>query len=113
VGLDAEIGNSTHAEIFANAHAEHYFEMYIAEQQMVAPAVGLQVRGWVPFASTFAASLTPAYDFVRMAASRADICLAGSRTGVSIGERTGPPRWVSRTSPCSARRARQHGPLSV
>jgi transketolase len=87
VGLDAEIGNSTHAEIFAKAHPERYFEMYIAEQQMVAAAVGLQVRGWVPFASTFAAFLTRAYDFVRMAAvSRADICLVGSHTGVSIGE---------------------------
>jgi transketolase len=87
VGLDAEIGNSTHAEIFAKAHPERYFEMYIAEQQMVAAAVGLQVRGWVPFASTFAAFLTRAYDFVRMAAvSRADVCLVGSHTGVSIGE---------------------------
>jgi transketolase len=87
VCLDAEIGNSTHADIFAKAHPERYFEMYIAEQQMVAAAVGLQVRGWVPFASTFAAFLTRAYDFIRMAAvSRADICLVGSHTGVSIGE---------------------------
>jgi len=87
VGLDAEIGNSTHAEIFAKAHPERFFEMYIAEQQMVAVAVGLQVRSWVPFASTFAAFLARAYDFVRMAAvSRADICVVGSHTGVSIGE---------------------------
>jgi transketolase len=87
VCLDAEIGNSTHAEIFAKAHPERFFEMYIAEQQMVAAAVGLQVRGWVPFASTFAAFLSRAYDFIRMAAvSRADICLVGSHTGVSIGE---------------------------
>jgi transketolase len=61
--------------------------MYIAEQQMVATAVGLQVRGWRPFAATFAAFLARAYDFVRMAAiSRADIVLAGSHAGVSIGE---------------------------
>jgi transketolase len=61
--------------------------MYIAEQQMVAAAVGLQVLGWRPFASTFAAFLTRAYDFVRMAAvSRARICLSGSHAGVSIGE---------------------------
>jgi transketolase len=54
---------------------------------MVAAAVGMQVRGWVPFASTFAAFLTRAYDFVRMAAiSRADIRLSGSHAGVSIGE---------------------------
>jgi transketolase len=47
----------------------------------------MQVRGWVPFASTFAAFLTRAYDFIRMAAiSRANICLVGSHAGVSIGE---------------------------
>jgi transketolase len=61
--------------------------MFIAEQQMVAAAVGLQVRGWVAFASTFAAFLTRAYDFIRMAAvSRADLRLSGSHAGVSIGE---------------------------
>ncbi|HEY8201037.1 MAG TPA: transketolase, partial [Actinomycetota bacterium] len=87
VALDGEVANSTYTEIFAEAHPERYFEMYIAEQQMVAAAVGLQVRGWVPFASTFAAFLTRAYDFIRMAAvSRAGICLVGSHAGVSIGE---------------------------
>ena len=61
--------------------------MYISEQQMVAAAVGLQVRGWRPFASTFAAFLSRAYDFVRMAAvSRANVVLTGSHAGVSIGE---------------------------
>ena len=61
--------------------------MYIAEQQLVATAVGFQVRGWVPFAATFAAFLSRAYDFIRMAAiSRADIRLVGSHCGVSIGE---------------------------
>jgi transketolase len=61
--------------------------MYIAEQQMVAAAVGLQVRGWKVFASTFACFLTRAYDFIRMAAiSRADLKLCGSHAGVSIGE---------------------------
>jgi transketolase len=87
VALDAEVSNSTYAEIFAKAHPERYFEMYIAEQQMLAAAVGLQVRGWVPYASTFACFLTRAYDFVRMAAvSRASIRLCGSHAGVSIGE---------------------------
>ena len=61
--------------------------MFIAEQQLVAAAVGLQVRGYRPFASTFAAFFSRAYDFVRMAAiSRAELCLAGSHAGVSIGE---------------------------
>jgi transketolase len=87
VALDGEVSNSTYAEIFAEAHPERYFEMYIAEQQMVAAAVGLQVRNWVPFASSFACFLSRAYDFVRMAAvSRANIRLCGSHAGVSIGE---------------------------
>jgi transketolase len=87
VALDGEVSNSTYAEIFAEAHPDRYFEMFIAEQQMVAAAVGLQVRGWKPFASTFAAFFTRAYDFVRMAAvSRARIKLCGSHAGVSIGE---------------------------
>jgi transketolase len=87
VALDGEVSNSTYAEIFKDAHPDRYFEMYIAEQQMVAAAVGLQVRKWVPFASTFAAFLTRAYDFIRMAAiSQADIRLCGSHAGVSIGE---------------------------
>ncbi len=87
VALDGEVSNSTYSELFAKAHPERYFEMYIAEQQMVAAAVGMQVRGWTPFVSTFAAFMTRAYDFIRMAAvSRADLRLVGSHAGVSIGE---------------------------
>ncbi|HEY5201187.1 MAG TPA: transketolase, partial [Acidothermaceae bacterium] len=87
VALDGEVGNSTYTELFADAHPERYFEMYIAEQQLIATAVGFQVRGWVPFAATFAAFLSRAYDFIRMAAvSRADIRLVGSHCGVSIGQ---------------------------
>jgi transketolase len=87
VVLDGEVSNSTFAETFAKAHPDRYFEMYIAEQQMIAAAVGLQAVGWRPFASTFAAFLSRAYDFVRMAAvSRATLSLCGSHAGVSIGE---------------------------
>jgi transketolase len=87
VVLDGEVSNSTFAETFAKAHPERYFEMYIAEQQMIAAAVGLQAVGWRPFASTFAAFLSRAYDFTRMAAvSRATLALCGSHAGVSIGE---------------------------
>src|SRR3954467_4139587 len=87
VALDGEVSNSTHSEDFRAAHEDRYFEMFIAEQQLIAAAVGFQVRGWVPFASTFAAFLSRAYDFVRMAAiSRANLRLSGSHAGVSIGE---------------------------
>jgi len=86
VALDGEVSNSTFAYLFTQAHPERYFEMYIAEQEMVAAAVGLGVRGYRPFASTFAAFLSRAYDFIRMAAiSRASIRLSGSHAGVEIG----------------------------
>jgi len=87
VAVDGEVGNSTYTELFANELPDRFFQVYIAEQQMIATSVGFQVRKWKPFAATFAAFLARAYDFVRMAAvSRANIALAGSHAGVSIGE---------------------------
>ena len=87
VALDGEVSNSTYADVFARAHPDRFFECYIAEQQAIATAVGMQVRGWTPYVSTFAAFLTRAYDFIRMAAvSRASLRLSGSHAGVSIGE---------------------------
>jgi transketolase len=86
VAMDGEVSNSTFADEFAQKYPERYFEMYIAEQQLVAAAVGFSVRGYRPFASTFAAFFTRAYDFIRMAAiSQANICLVGSHAGVEIG----------------------------
>ena len=87
VAMDGEVNNSTYAEEFAKAYPDHYFEMWIAEQQMVATAVGMSVRGYKPFASTFAAFLTRAYDFIRMASiSEANLRLCGSHAGVEIGQ---------------------------
>jgi transketolase len=87
VVLDAEVSNSTHADEFKKAFPERFFEMYISEQQMLGVAVGMGVLGKVPFASTFAAFLTRAYDQIRMAAvSNASIRLCGSHAGVSIGQ---------------------------
>jgi len=87
VVLDGEVGNSTYTETFGKEIPERFFQMYIAEQQMIGAAIGLQVRGWRPFAATFAAFLTRAFDFVRMAAvSQANVSLCGSHAGVSIGE---------------------------
>lgn len=87
LAVDAEVSNSTHAEDFGKAYPDRFFEQYIAEQQMVATAVAMSVRHKIPFASTFAAFYSRAYDFIRMAAiSRANIRLVGSHAGVSIGE---------------------------
>ncbi|MGQ0680259.1 MAG: transketolase [Actinomycetota bacterium] len=86
VVLDAEVSNSTYSEDFKKVHPDRFFEMYIAEQQMVAAAVGMSVMDLVPFCSTFAAFLTRAYDFIRMGAiSQANIRLSGSHAGCSIG----------------------------
>src|SRR6266568_668849 len=49
VALDGEVSNSTYLETFGKAHPDRFFEMYIAEQQLVSAAVGMQVLGLVPF----------------------------------------------------------------
>ena len=86
VALDGEVGNSTYAGQFAAAYPDRFFEMFIAEQQLIAAAVGLAVRGYVPFASTFAAFFSRGYDFLRMAGiSGANIKLCGSHAGTEIG----------------------------
>ncbi len=87
VALDGEVSNSTHADEFKKAFPDRFFEMYIAEQQLVSAAVGLATRGKRAFASTFAAFFSRAYDQIRMASiSNASLSLSGSHAGVSIGE---------------------------
>ena len=86
VVLDAEVSNSTFAEIFKKSHPDRFFEMYIAEQNMVGAGLGLSLRGKVPFVSTFAAFLTRAFDQIRMSQySDSNIKFCGSHAGVSIG----------------------------
>jgi transketolase len=87
VAMDGEVSNSTHSDEFAKAFPDRFFEIYIAEQQLVATAVGMSVRGYRPFASTFAAFFSRAYDFIRLAGiSQANIRLTGSHAGVEIGQ---------------------------
>lgn len=87
VVLDAEVSNSTFSEIFKSKYPNRFFEMYIAEQNMVGTALGLSLRCKVPFVSTFAAFLTRAFDQIRMSQySLANIKFCGSHAGVSIGE---------------------------
>jgi transketolase len=86
VVLDGEVGNSTGSQEFEKSYPERYLQMYIAEQQMIATAVGFAARGWRPYAATFAAFLSRAHDFLRMAAiDGPPIRLAGSHCGVEIG----------------------------
>ena len=87
VVLDAEVSDSTRSQQFAKAHPARFFECYIAEQQLIAAALGMQTRGWLPYASSFGAFLGRGYEFARMAAvSNARINLVGSHAGVAIGE---------------------------
>ncbi|MDF2440243.1 MAG: transketolase [Abditibacteriota bacterium] len=87
VVLDAEVSNSTFADKFKNVFPERFFEIFIAEQQLISTAVGLQHRKKKPYCSTFAAFFSRAFDQIRMGAiSQADIKLCGSHAGVSIGE---------------------------
>ncbi len=87
ISIDAETKNSTFAEAMLEKKKENYFEMFIAEQNMIGVGVGLTRRGKICFASTFAAFLTRAFDQIRMAAvSQSSIKCVGSHVGVSIGE---------------------------
>lgn len=87
VVLDAEMSNSTFANVFSAAFPERYFEMFIAEQNMVSTAVGLARMGKIPFISTFGAFFTRAFDQIRMAQySSANLKFVGSHVGVSIGQ---------------------------
>ncbi|MEK6957536.1 MAG: transketolase [archaeon] len=85
--VDAEVSNSTHSEEVKKFGPKQFVETYIQEQNMIGVALGLSVKGFRPFASTFAAFLSRCHDQIRMAAlSSASITVCGSHAGVSIGE---------------------------
>jgi transketolase len=87
VALDGDTKNSTFSEKLLKAYPERFFEMFIAEQNMVGAATGLAARGKIPFVSTFAAFMSRAYDQIRMAGvSQSNVKFCGSHVGVSIGE---------------------------
>lgn len=87
VGLDGDTKNSTYSQEFMKAFPDRFFECFIAEQNLVGVAVGLGSQGKIPFASSFAAFFTRAYDQIRMSAvSFANLKIAGSHAGISIGE---------------------------
>lgn len=87
VALDGEVMNSTRVAAFAEEFPGRFIQSYIAEQLMSGMAIGLAATGWTPLMTSFGAFLTRAHDVLRMAAiSRADLIVAGSHAGVSIGE---------------------------
>lgn len=88
--LDADMQNSTFAELFAEKYHDRFIQCYIAEQNMVSVAVGLNRSGYVPWVTTFAEFFTRAHDQLRMAAiGGADLKICGSHAGVAVG-RDGP-----------------------
>lgn len=87
VCLDAEVKNSTYADIFETMHPERFVQCFIAEQNMVGMGVGFDCRGRIPFISTFSSFFSRAHDQIRMAAiGNAALRLVGSHCGVSIGQ---------------------------
>jgi transketolase len=87
VVLDADVGNSTYADVFREAYPDRFYQTYIAEQNMVGMALGLSRRGKIPVVATFAAFLTRAFDQIRMSQySQANIKFVGSHGGVYIGQ---------------------------
>lgn len=87
VVLDAEVSNSTHFDLAKKNHPNRFFEMFIAEQNMVGVATGLSRRGKVPVVSTFAAFLSRAHDQIRMSQyAQTNIKFFGSYAGVSLGK---------------------------
>ena len=87
VALDGDVKNSTFSETFEKVYADRFYQMFIAEQALIGVSMGLASRGAIPFPSTFAAFLTRASDFIRMAGiSNSNVKIAGSHAGVSIGE---------------------------
>ncbi len=87
ISLDAEVKNSTYADIFEAVHPERFFQCFVAEQNMVGMGIGFERRGRMPFISTFSSFFSRAHDQIRMAAiGNSALRLVGSHCGVSIGE---------------------------
>ena len=88
VALDADLSESTRTCWFAEKFPERFFQMGIAEQDMIATAAGLASAGKVPFASSFAIFASRGWEQVRNLLCRAKInvnlCL--THTGISVGE---------------------------
>jgi len=89
VVVDGDVGNSTRTEYFLEAFPDRFFQMGIAESNMVSVASGLAAAGKSPLVASFAVFLLDnAYDQIRMgiAFPNLNVKLVGSHSGISIGE---------------------------
>jgi len=88
IAIDGDVSNSTKSEEVRKVRPHQFLNAFIAEQNMIGVALGLSIKGFNPFASTFSAFLSRAFDQIRMASishPRNNITICGSHSGVSIG----------------------------
>src|SRR3989338_9356824 len=88
VVVDADLGDSTKAELFGKQFPERFFSVGIAEQDMIGAAAGLSVSGKIPYASTFAVFSERAFELTRnvVARNKLNVKICGSHAGITTGE---------------------------
>lgn len=89
VALDADLSGSTQTSIFAKKFPERFFDVGIAEQDLMTTALGLSLEGKIPFAATFAVFATGrAYDQIRnsICYQKANVKVIGAHGGITVGE---------------------------
>ena len=88
VVLDADLASSTNTKAFADRFPDRFFQVGIAEGNMVGMAAGLALAGKIPVASSFACFLAGRFEQIRVsvAYNRANVKLVGTHSGVGIGE---------------------------
>jgi transketolase len=88
VVLDADLAKSTKSELFAKKFPTRFFEMGIAEANMIGTAAGLAFSGKLPFLCSFGCFLTGRYDTIRLsvAYAQANVRLVGTHAGLGIGD---------------------------
>jgi transketolase len=88
VVLDADLAKSTKSEVFAKKFPQRFFDMGIAEANMIGTGAGLALAGKVPFICSFACFVTGRFDQIRLsvAYANANVRIVGSHAGVAIGE---------------------------
>ena len=87
--LSGDLEDATRAEYFRDAYPERFFNLGIAEQDIVGTAAGLSTLGFIPFACSFAVFLTNrAYDMLRLDVcyNKSNVKIVCSHAGVTVGE---------------------------
>ena len=89
VALDADLSGSTKSSVFGKAFPDRFFNVGIAEQNLMTTALGLSLTGKIPFVSTFAVFATGrAYDQIRnsICYQKANVKIIGAHGGITVGE---------------------------